>query len=121
MLRDRLYIFGGLRISSPDAKPDSASYLLIIISDDQTTIVNSQINISATDFKTNCPRYGRIQFINRVSPSRKSTVDYFVPIHQPFTDRAVVRELLKRSEVAMEEVDQKWVLNTATRAPKTSV
>ena len=45
-------------------------------------------------------------------PPRKSTVDYFIPIHQPITDNAVVRELLKRSEVATAQVGQKWVLNT---------
>ena len=45
-------------------------------------------------------------------PARKSTVDYFTPIHQPITDNCVVYELLKRSEEATVEVDQKWVLNT---------
>lgn len=45
-------------------------------------------------------------------PYRKSTVDYFTPIHQPITDNAVVHELLKRSEAATVEVGQKWVLNT---------
>jgi len=39
-------------------------------------------------------------------------VDYFTPINQPITDNAVVRELLKRSEVATAEVGQNWVLNT---------
>lgn len=43
---------------------------------------------------------------------RRSAVDYFTPIHQPITDSAVVRELLRRSEVATDEVGQKWVLNT---------
>ena len=37
-------------------------------------------------------------------PPRKSTVYYFIPIHQPITDNAVVRELLKRSEVATAQV-----------------
>lgn len=45
-------------------------------------------------------------------PPRKSTVDYFTPIHQPITENAVVRELLRRSEEATSEVGQKWVLNT---------
>ena len=45
-------------------------------------------------------------------PPRKSTVDYFTPIHQPITDNSVVRELLKRSEAATAEVGQRWVLNT---------
>ena len=47
-----------------------------------------------------------------IHPVRKSTVDYFTPIHQPITDNAVVRELLKRSEKATAEVGQYWVLNT---------
>ena len=47
-----------------------------------------------------------------IPPPRKSTVDYFIPIHQPITDNAVVHELLKRSEEATAEVGQKWVLNT---------
>lgn len=46
-----------------------------------------------------------------IHPPRKSTVDYFTPIHQPITDNAVVRELLRRSEQAMAEVGQNWVLN----------
>uniref|UniRef100_UPI00358E52DD uncharacterized protein n=1 Tax=Myxine glutinosa TaxID=7769 RepID=UPI00358E52DD len=45
-------------------------------------------------------------------PPSKSTVDYCTPIHQPITDNAVVRELLKRSEAATAEVGQRWVLNT---------
>ena len=45
-------------------------------------------------------------------PPRKSTVDYFTPIHQPITDNSVVRELLKGSEEATVEVGQKWVINT---------
>ena len=47
-----------------------------------------------------------------IPPLSKSTIDYFTPIHQPITDNAVVRELLKRSEEATAEVGQKWVLNT---------
>lgn len=35
-----------------------------------------------------------------------------MPIHQPITDNAVACELLKRSEAATDEEDQKWVLNT---------
>ena len=47
-----------------------------------------------------------------VPPSRKSIVDYLMPIRQPITGNAVVRGLLKRSEDATEEVGQMWVLNT---------
>lgn len=45
-------------------------------------------------------------------PPRKSTIDYFTPIHQPITESTVVHELLKRSERATIEVGQRWVINT---------
>ena len=35
-----------------------------------------------------------------VKPTRKSTIDYFTPINQPFTEFAVIKELLRRSEDA---------------------
>lgn len=47
-----------------------------------------------------------------IQPHRKSTLDYFMPIHQSIIDNAVVRELLKRSGDATAEVGQKWVINT---------
>lgn len=46
------------------------------------------------------------------TPLRRSTIEYYTPIHQPITDNAVVRELLKRSEEATIEVGQKFVINT---------
>ena len=58
------------------------------------------------------PSLGGFTSATGMSPVRKSTVDYFTPIHQPITDNAVVYELLKRSESATSEVGQKWVLNT---------
>ena len=45
-------------------------------------------------------------------PSRKSTIDYFNPIDQPFTEYSVMREFSKRSEDATLEVGQKYVLST---------
>lgn len=45
-------------------------------------------------------------------PSRKSTIDFYTPINQPITDNAVVYEILKRSEAAMEEVGQPYTINT---------
>ena len=39
-------------------------------------------------------------------------VDYFTPIHQPFTEYSTIKELLKRSEDATVEVGQEYVLNT---------
>lgn len=58
------------------------------------------------------PGLGGFTSATGTPPPRKSTVDYFTPIHQPITDNTVVRELLKRSEAATAEVGQKWVLNT---------
>jgi len=52
------------------------------------------------------PGLGGFTSVTGTSPIRKSTVDYFTPINQPITDNAVVRELLKRSEVATAEVGQ---------------
>ena len=58
------------------------------------------------------PGLGGFTSATGVPPARRSTVDYFTPIHQPITDNAVVRELLRRSEEATDEVGQDWVLNT---------
>ena len=58
------------------------------------------------------PAFGGFTSATGSPPLRKTTIDYFTPIHQPITDNAVVKELLKRSEAATAEVGQKWVLNT---------
>jgi len=58
------------------------------------------------------PGLGGFTSATGTPPPRKSTVDYFTPIHQPITDNTVVRELLKRSEITTAEVGQRWVLNT---------
>lgn len=58
------------------------------------------------------PGLGGFTSATGTPPPRRSTVDYFTPIHQPITDNAVVHELLKRSEAATDEVGQTWVLNT---------
>ena len=58
------------------------------------------------------PALGGFTSVTGSSPPRKSTIEYFTPIHQPITDSSVVRELLKRSEDATAEVGQKWVINT---------
>ena len=47
-----------------------------------------------------------------IKPARKSTIDYFTPINQPFTEYCVIQELLRQSEEATAEVGQKYVLNT---------
>ena len=48
-------------------------------------------------------------------PSRKSIIDYFVPIDQPFTEYSVITELLRRSEEATMAVGQGYVLSTFDR------
>ncbi|KAL0968924.1 hypothetical protein UPYG_G00273790, partial [Umbra pygmaea] len=45
-------------------------------------------------------------------PPRKSTIDLYTPINQPITANAVVYEILKSSEAAMEEVGQPYTINT---------
>lgn len=58
------------------------------------------------------PGLGGFTSATGIPPPRKSTVDYFIPNHQPITGSSVVHELLKCSEAATGEVGQKWVLNT---------
>ena len=58
------------------------------------------------------PGFGGFVSATGAKPSRKSTIDYFTPINQPFTDYAVIKELLKKSEDATKEVGQEYVLNT---------
>ncbi|KAG1674363.1 hypothetical protein GQR58_015101 [Nymphon striatum] len=53
------------------------------------------------------PGFGGFISATGKKPSRKSTIDYFNPINQPFTEYSVIRELLKRSEDATLEVGQK--------------
>ncbi|CAM4621862.1 unnamed protein product [Leuciscus chuanchicus] len=43
---------------------------------------------------------------------QESTIDYFTPINQPFTEYSVIKELLKQYEEATMEVGQEYVLNT---------
>ena len=58
------------------------------------------------------PGFGGFVSASGVKPMRKSTIDYFTPIHEPFTEYSVIKELLKRSEEATMEVGQDYVLNT---------
>ena len=43
---------------------------------------------------------------------RQSTINYFVPKDDPFTSYATIRELLKRSELAINNVGQTYMLST---------
>ena len=58
------------------------------------------------------PAFGGFVSATGVTPGRKSTIDYFPPINQPFTDYAAIVELLRKSEEATKEVGQEYVLNT---------
>ena len=52
-----------------------------------------------------------------VKPQRKSTIDHFTPITNPFTEYSNVEEpnkILRVSEIATAEVGQDYVLNTDT-------
>ena len=58
------------------------------------------------------PGFGGFISATGTKPTRKSTIDYFTPIHHPFTEYSVIKELLRRSEDATREVGQEYVLNT---------
>lgn len=58
------------------------------------------------------PGFGGFVSATGTAPERKSTIEYFTPINQPFTEYSVIKELLKRSEDATREVGQEYVLNT---------
>ena len=49
-----------------------------------------------------------------MNPKRKSTIDHFTPITNPFTEYSNAEELLRVSEIATAEVGQDYVLNTDT-------
>ena len=61
--------------------------------------------------KQTIPGFGGFVSATGRKPTRKSTLEYFTPIHEPFTDYAVVKELLHRSEIATDAVGQKYVLS----------
>ena len=58
------------------------------------------------------PGFGGFISATGAKPSRKSIIDYFTPINQPFTEFAVIKELLRQSEDATTEVGQEYVINT---------
>jgi len=58
------------------------------------------------------PGFGGFISATGVKPTQKTTIDYFTPINQPFTEVSVIKELLRRSEDATMEVGQAYVLNT---------
>ena len=58
------------------------------------------------------PLFGGFISATGVKPSRKSTIEYFTPINQPFTEVSAIKELLRQSEDATIVVGQAYVLNT---------
>lgn len=58
------------------------------------------------------PGFGGFVSATGIKPAQKSTIEFFTPIHAPFTEYAVIQEVLERSEQATKEVGQKYVLNT---------
>lgn len=58
------------------------------------------------------PGFGGFVSATGIKPARKSTIEFFTPIHAPFMEYAVIQEVLKRSEAATAEVGQEYVLNT---------
>ena len=58
------------------------------------------------------PGFGGFISATGAKHSQKSTIDYFTPINQPFTEYSTIKELLKQSEDATMEVGQEYVLNT---------
>ena len=54
--------------------------------------------LSSSGQKQLIPAFGAFISATESSSAGKSTIDYFTPIDQPFTDLGVVRELLKISE-----------------------
>ncbi|KAG1666825.1 PIN2/TERF1-interacting telomerase inhibitor 1 [Nymphon striatum] len=63
------------------------------------------------------PGFGGFISATGKKPSRKSTIDYFNPINQPFTEYSVIRELLKRSEDATLEFPEEYKKHVITPGP----
>ncbi|KAK3700755.1 hypothetical protein QZH41_010937 [Actinostola sp. cb2023] len=68
--------------------------------------------VGSSGVKQLVPGFGGFVSATGTKPVRKSTIEYFTPINQPFTEYSVIKELLKRSENATREVGQEYVLNT---------
>lgn len=58
------------------------------------------------------PAFGGFISATGVKPAKTSTIEYLTPIHQPFPNYSVIKELLKRSEEANSAVGQEYVINT---------
>ncbi|KAG1682931.1 hypothetical protein GQR58_010461 [Nymphon striatum] len=63
------------------------------------------------------PGFGGFISATGKKPSRKSIIDYFNPINQPFTEYSVIRELLKRSEDATLEFPEEYKKHVIAPGP----
>lgn len=68
--------------------------------------------IGSNSLKQVIPGFGGFVSATGVKPTRKSTIESLTPIHQPFTEYALITELLRRSKKATREVGQDYILNT---------
>jgi hypothetical protein len=68
--------------------------------------------VGSRDQKQLVAGFGGFVSSTGLKPLRRSTIDYFTPINQPFTEYCVIKELLKISDDATKEVGQKYVLST---------
>jgi hypothetical protein len=68
--------------------------------------------VGSNGIKQVVPGFGGFISATGISPPRKSTIEYMTPIHEPFTEYSSIKELLKRSEEATNEVGQEYTLNT---------
>ena len=89
----------------------STKLTLQIILGDRNEVYHMEWD-GASGTKQLVPGFGGFVSATGTKFCRKSTIDYFNSIYQPFTEYSVVEELLKQSEEATREVGQEYVLNT---------
>ena len=68
--------------------------------------------VGSSGVKQLVPGFGGFVSATGIKPAQTSTIEFFTPIHAPFTEYAVIQEVLKRSEEATTEIGQEYVLNT---------
>ena len=62
--------------------------------------------------KQEVPSLGGLISSTGKTPPRKTTLDYYTPIHQPITQYETVQELLERSQLSTHDVGQMYTINT---------
>ena len=68
--------------------------------------------LESSDQEQACPAFNGFVSVTERKPERQSTINYFVPKDDPITSYATIRELLKRSELAINNVGQTYMLST---------